>query len=194
MKTKILSFLLILTLFPLFISPDSIKNDHGSKFLFAQVGLNSYTGTDDPFDRFPYLGFGFEICVKDRFGVGGSIFYGKWSDYLGMYCGKFTFQVVRPSLDLTYHFNLKDFKKVELFGGANFGYNFIRVDNELNNECDSDLKNQVSISPFVGCHLYFFEKASSFLKRMAISLKLFWTVNGDFSGIYGMAGISCRLK
>ena len=194
MKTKIFYFLVIPTLFPLFICSDSQNDENFSSFFSVQVGLNPYTATKDPFDRSPYLGLGYETLLSDKIGVGGSIFYGKWSDYLGMFCGKFTFKVVRPSLDLIYHFNLKNLKNADLFGGASVAYNFVTIDNELGNECDEELKNHLSVSPFAGVRFYLFKKGSDLLKRIAISAKVFWTVNGEFSGVYGVAGISFGIK
>lgn len=191
----IISFYLIITP-TLFAGTDSAESVKNSCSLFAQIGLNRYTATEDPFDRFPNSGLGVEFGLGNHFALGSSVFYSKWSDYLGRYGGKYSFQVVKPALDLIYHFTSlnKSEKKVDFFSGASLAYNFIRIENVLNNEYDGDLSSHLGISPFIGSHFYLFGKAPGVFKKIAIFMKLYWTLNGDFSGLYGMAGISLKIN
>lgn len=196
MKARIFIHLLLLILIPLFANAGSTESSKNSCLLSAQIGINAYTATEDPIERFPHSGIGMEFGLGDHFGIGGSVFYSKWSDYLRQYGGKYSFQVFRPSLDFIYHFTLskESEKNVDLFSGASLAYNFTRVENELGNEYQGDLSSHISVSPFIGCHFSLFEKASGIFKKIFFSVKCYWTINGDFSGLYGMAGLTLAIK
>ena len=202
MKNKIL-FLSVVFLFfivvsvsiPVSASPQDTKFSKGSVFLTAQIGLNSYVATEDPFDQQPFpIGASGEFSLTDNIGIGGTIMFDKWSDYLGCFCGKYTFKVYKPSLDFIYHLNIGEAQGLDFFTGINLGYTYIHVSNELGNEDISDLKDEPHIAPMIGAHLYFWENASGFLNRIMITAKAGWSVTGDFSGIFGLIGITFKLR
>lgn len=202
MKKKILFLSAVFLLFsvvsvsmPVSASPQDTKFSKGSVFLTGQIGLNSLAATDDPFEQMQFpLGASFEFSLTDNIGVGGTIMYDKWSDYLGCFCGKYTFKVYKPSLDLIYHLNVGEAQGLDFFTGINLGYTFVSISNELGNENISGLKDEIHAAPLMGAHFYFWENASSFLNRVMITAKVAWSATGDFSGIFGLIGITFKLK
>jgi hypothetical protein len=149
--------------------------------------------TDTPFDVFPHVGFGLDVKITKHFSLGGYIFYSQWSDYLGLYCGRYDFEVIRPSLELTYSLPVVRNETLNLIGGIGFSYNFISIENELGNECPEDLKNHVSVSPFIGYYLYLIDNKSGLIKSSGVSVRLltkcYTIINGDFSGFQLMFGL-----
>lgn len=189
----------ILFLFFVVVAPVSAldgeeKFTRGSMYMAGQIGFNSYVATDDPFDSLPFpLGASYEFLIADNVGIGASLMADKWCDYLKMFGGKYTFWVFKPSVDITYHFNFNRVKGVNLFTGVNLGYSLLSVSNELGNPYDGELKSDPHIAPFLGIHFYFW-KGSSFLNRFLLTLKVYWSVTGDFSGVYGTIGITYKIK
>ena len=164
-------------------------------FLTGQIGMNSYVSTDEPFDSMPYpIGGSYEVLLTDHIGLGSTIMFDRWCDYLGCFCGKYTFRVIKPSLDISYHFNFEKTEGLNLFTGANLGYSVLSVNNELGNDYIGDLQNEPHFAPFLGMHLYFWENLSEFFGRILVTLKIHWSVTGDFSGIYGTLGITFKIK
>jgi len=202
MKKKILFLSAVFLLFsvvsvsiPVSASPQDTKFSKGSVFLTGQIGLNSLSATDDPFEQMQFpLGASFEFSLSDNIGIGSTIMYDKWSDYLGCFCGKYTFKVYKPSLDLIYHLNVGEAQGLDFFTGINLGYTFVSVNNELGNEDISGLKDEIYAAPLMGAHFYFWENASSFFNRVMITAKAGWSVTGDFSGIFGLIGITFKLR
>jgi len=115
-------------------------------------------------------------------------------DYLGCRCGKFTFRVIKPSLGLAYHFDIPDIEGMNLFAGANFGYSILSVNNELGNDYWGDLKSEPHIETFLGTHLYLWENLSGFFSRFLVTLKVSWSVTGDFSGVNGTIGLTYMIN
>ncbi len=171
------------------------KFTRGSMYATGQIGLKSYVVTAEPFDSFPFpIGGSFVFFISDNLGLGTTIMYEKWCDYLGCYCGKFTFHIIKPSLDLIYHLDIPDIKGLSLFTGANLGYSILSVSNVLGNDYMGDLKSEPHIAPFIGTHLYFWENSSGFFSRILLTLKVSWSVIGDFSGVYGTVGITYMIR
>ena len=173
---------------------DSVKKfPKGSLCLIGQMGINSYATTDDPFDARPFpMGAGFEAYIADNVAIGSMFMYDRWSDYLGIYGGKWTLSLYKPSLYLTYIF--KEVKGLSFFTGANLGYNNFSVSNELGNDYEGDLKSGLFFAPYLGTHLYFWENLSGFLNRISVTLIVNWSVVDDFTNIYGTVGITYRFK
>lgn len=196
-KSILLLIVLFVFLFLVFSSSpasaavQSEKFSDGSMYVTAQIGLKSYVATAEPFESFPFpIGGSFELMISDNLGLGMTIMYDKWCDYLGCYCGKFTFRVIKPSLGLAYHFDTPDIEGMNFFAGANLGYSILSVSNELGNDYWGDLKSEPHIEPFLGTHLYFWENLSGFFSRFLVTLKVSWSVTGDFSGINGTIGLT----
>jgi len=190
-----LFFIAVLASTQAFASPQDTKFSKGSVFLTGQIGLNSLAATEDPIDELAFpLGASLEFSITDNIGIGATIMYDKWSDYLGLFAGKFTFTVYKPSLDLIYHLNIGEAQGLDFFSGINLGYSFVSVSNELGNEDISGLKDELHVAPLVGAHLYFWENTSGFLNRVMLTAKAGWSVTGDFSGIFGSLGITFKLR
>lgn len=201
MKKAILVSLgfLVFALSPIRASEETRPLPKGSMFLTGQVGLNTMVRTADlladPFDAMPFpFGAGIEFMLTDSIGVGGTLMYDQWSDYLGMYGGKWTFRLFKPSFDFAYHFGPAKISGLDLFAGANLGYSFVSVSNMLGNSYDGSLKSETHLAPFVGINLHFRRNSAGFLGRISVTLKAAWSVTGRFSGVYGMAGLTYRLN
>ncbi len=171
----------------------------GSIFLTAQAGLNTMVRTADrfadPFETMPVpIGAGFEVMLTDNIGVGGTFMYDQWSDYLGMFGGKWTFRLFRPSFDFAYHFATQRVRGLDFFGGAQLGYTFVAVSNMLGNSYDGSLKSEPHLAPFVGVNLHFWPNSRGFLGRLSVTFKAAYSVTGRFSGFYGATGLTYRLK
>lgn len=147
MKKTVLLFIAIfvLIIFVFALNPASAssranKSSKDSMYVTGQIGINSYVETADPFDSMPFpVGVSYEFFLTDNIGVGGTVVFHKWCDYLGCFCGKFTFRVTKPSLDITYHFKMEEIKGLDFFAGANLGYSILSVSNELGNDYTGDL-------------------------------------------------------
>jgi hypothetical protein len=171
------------------------KFSKGSMYVTGQIGINSCAATDDPFNTTPFpLGASCEIALTNHIGIGSTVILDRWSDYLGMFGGKWTFWVFKPSLDITYHFSVQKMKRLGLFTGASFGYSLLSVSNELGNDYEGKLQSESYLAPFLGAHLYFWENRSGFLSNLLATFKVYWSVTGDFSGVYGAVGITYRIK
>ncbi len=171
----------------------------GSMFLTGQVGLNTMVRTADlfaePFEKLPFpLGLGLEVMLTDKIGVGGTVMYDQWSDYLGMFGGKWTFRLFRPSVDLAYHFGSDKVRSLDFFAGAQLGYTFVAVSNMLGNKYDGSLKNEMHLAPFAGIRFNFWPNSPGFLGRLSVTFKVAYSVTGHFSDVYAMAGVTYRLK
>lgn len=171
------------------------KFSKGSLFVTGQIGIHSYIETADPFNSIPFpIGTSFEFFISDNIGIGSTVMYDKWCDYLGCFCGKFTFRVIKPSLDLTYHFKTEKIEGLDFFTGANLGYSIFSVSNELGNDYMGDLQSELNLAPFLGTYLYFWENLSDFFGRLLVTLRVYWSVTGNFSGVYGAIGITYKIK
>jgi hypothetical protein len=200
-KTVLILFVIVVLAF--FISasssvsafPRDKKFSKGSMFVTGQVGVNSFVATDNAFDSMPFpIGASYEFSLTDHIGIGGTFMFDKWSDYLGCFCGKFTFLVFKPSLDFTYHFNAEKIKILDFFAGLCLGYSALAVRNELGNDNISDLNSEPHVAPFLGTHFDFWGNRTGFLSKVLLTLKVSWSVTGDFSGIYGAVGMTYRIK
>ncbi len=164
-------------------------------YFTAQVGLNTYVRTADlhadPFDARPFpWGASFELLLTDHLGLGGTVMCDRWSDMLGLLGGKWTFRLIKPSLDIAYHLDTKKMDGVDLFAGASLGYSLISVGNELGHSYAGRLKSEPHLAPVIGTHLNFWKDAPGFLGRLFLTMKVLWSVSGRFSGVYGTIGLT----
>jgi hypothetical protein len=167
----------------------------GSMYVTGQIGINSYVATDEPFNTMPFpFGASYEVALTDNIGIGSTVMFDKWSDYLGMFGGKWTFRVFKPSLDITYHFYVNKMKGLNIFTGASLGYSILSVSNELGSDYMGELKSEPHFAPFLGLHLYFWENSPGFFNKLMITSKVYWSVAGDFSGVSGVIGITYKIK
>jgi len=191
--------LFALALNPVWASAGTRLISRGSVFLTGQFGLNTMVRTADPladpFDNMPFpFGASFEFMLTDHIGLGGTAMYDRWSDYLGMFGGKWTFRLIRPSLDWAYHFGPRKMREMDFFAGLQLGYTFIAISNGLGNRYDGNLKSEAHLAPFAGVHLNFWPNNRGFLGRLGVTFKAAYSVIGRFSDIYGMAGLTYRLR
>jgi len=142
---------------------------------------------------FPF-GASYEVALTDNIGIGSTVMFDKWSDYLGMFGGKWTFRVFKPSLDITYHFYVNKMKGLNIFTGASLGYSILSVSNELGSDYMGELKSEPHFAPFLGLHLYFWENSPGFFNKLLVTSKVYWSVTGDFSGVSGAVGITYKIK
>jgi hypothetical protein len=193
-----LSFL-VFALNPVRASDETRPSPKGSMFLTGQAGLNTMVRTADrfaePFNTMPFpLGAGFEVMLTDHIGVGGTLMYDRWSDYLGMFGGKWTFRLIRPSFDFAYHIGAGRMRGLDFFAGAQLGYTFVAVSNMLGNSYDGSLGSQAYLAPVIGVNLNFWPNSQSFLGRLSVTFKAAYSVTGRFSGFYGATGLTYQLK
>ena len=167
----------------------------GSMYVNGQVGTNSYVATDEPFNAMPFpLGASYEFALTDNIGIGGTLMFDKWSDYLGMFGGKWTFRVFKPSFDITYHFYANKMKGLNLFTGASLGYSLLSVSHELGSDYTGELRSEPHFAPFLGLHFYFWENLPGFFNNLVVTSKVYWSVAGDFSGVSVAIGITYKIK
>lgn len=166
-----------------------LMSSNGVKLEF---GFGSYTTTDDPFDRFPLLKAGFHFKLSSSFTLGVSMGFTRWSDYLGMYGGAYTFCCYRPEIELTYSF--PPFLKggIEPFSGIGFGHHFYRIKNELDNPYPGELNNHFFMAPFLGVNFGLGQGASGLAKNIFLTARMVWNISEDFSGLRGSLGLGIR--
>jgi len=180
-------FLLVLFLISSPALSGEKKFSKDSHYLTGQIGIQSYDATSEPFNRMLPFYASYEVGITDNLGIGGTAIFYKWSDYLGMFGGKFTFHVFKPSLDVAYHFDFEKMEIFNLFAGASFGYSVLSVSNELGNAYEGDLAGELHIAPFLGTRIHVSDGISA-------CLKIFWSVAGNFSGVSLATGITFRIK
>jgi hypothetical protein len=199
-RTLIISLsLLSLSLNPVWAADGTRLFSRGSMFLTGQAGLNTMVRTADPFaepfEKMPFpLGIGFELMLTDHIGVGGTLMYDQWSDYLGMFGGKWTFRLFRPSFDCAYHFGAGKMRGLDFFAGAQIGYTIVSVSNMLGNRYDGSLKSEAHLAPVIGLNLNFWPNNRGFLGRLSVTFKAAYSVTGRYSGFYGATGLTYRLR
>jgi hypothetical protein len=185
----------VFALNPLSAFSQSRMFSKGSMFMTGQIESKSYVATATPFDSMPFpIGLSYEFLITDNIGIGSTFIYDKWCDYLEIRGGKFSFQIFKPSLDISYHFRIGKLKSFDFFSGANLGYTFLSVSNELGNDYPGDLKSEFYFAPFLGTHIYFSDDPSGFLGRFSVTLRAYWSVTGNYSGIKGAVGLTYKIK
>lgn len=160
----IVSLVMIMTLGTMWASDVSFEK--GQKFVTGQIGLNSYA--------IPF-GAGYSMAITDNIEVGATVMLQMWSDF------GFSFTVITPSADVYYHFTSLDLP-VDLFAGASLGYSIFTSDTGYKGLFASSLY----LSPMLGVRYFFSEK-------LAVSLKLFFSVMGEYGGVGSLLGVTLIL-
>jgi hypothetical protein len=167
----------------------------GSMFAAARIGLRSYAATDDPFETMPFpVGVSFEYLLSNRLGIGATLTYDKWSDYLGMFGGKYEFRVLQPSISLAYHFKIPGLAGLRFGAGADCGYIFLAIKNELGNTYTGPLKGQPEIAPFLAAEASFWPRSEGVVHRLRFFVQGGWLIARDFSGFRGAVGIGLWVR
>lgn len=157
-------FLLVtLLVFILIAGVNAEDFEEGQKFLTGQIGLNSYA--------IPFGG-SYTMALTDNIEVGATLMVQFWGD-LG-----FSFTVITPSAEVYYHFTSLELP-IDLFAGASLGYSIF----SSNNEYIGVFASSMYLSPLIGAR-YFFKE------NLAVSLKLFFSVLGEFGGVGTLLGIT----
>lgn len=157
-----------------------------------EFGIGSYTATDNPFDRFPLLKAGFHLKLSRSFALGVSMGFTRWSDYLEMYGGAYTFCCYRPEIELTYSFPTFLKGVIEPFAGIGFGHHFYRIKNELDNPYPGELNDHFFVAPFLGANFGLGHEASGLAKNIFLTARMAWNISEDFSGLRGYLGLGIR--
>jgi opacity protein-like surface antigen len=175
--------------------PESKGFNPRPQYLALLAGFNSHRPTVEPFGALPFpFGLSYEHRIRESWGIGTTLMFDRWCDYLGMFGGKYAFQVFKPSLDVVYHLGPGRRGSFDLFAGGHLGYSFFWVTNELGNDYAGNLRHEPHIAPFVGTVLHIGKTGAGFMGRLSLTARLAWSVTGRLSGLYGTAGIVLRMK
>jgi len=166
----------------------------GSLFLSVRLGLTSFAETDEPFDvrDFP-LGVSLEYGISEHWILGAGAILGGWSDYLGMFGGRYDFRIIRTSLNLAYLIHPGGISGLNVRAGMDAGFDIFSVKNELGNEYPGDLKGGPVLAPFVAADVFPWPNTRGFLGRWGLTAQAGWALVGDFRGGYVVVGMKCRL-
>ncbi|HUU04413.1 MAG TPA: hypothetical protein VMZ49_00910 [Patescibacteria group bacterium] len=165
-----------------------------SSWLGFDVGVGTYTATEKPFDSFPLIKIRFGHFLSRSWNVGAALAFTKWSDYLNMYGGKYTFYCLRPAIELSYVFPSILGSAVTPLSGIAIGYTFYRIKNELGNAYPGGLKDHAFVAPFIGANFGLGKNTRGIAKNIFLSARLCWNLNGDFSGLHGSLGLGMKIK
>jgi len=154
----------------------------GSKYVTAQLGLNSYA--------IPF-GVSLEIALNENVGVGGSVmlqFWGEDYSYFGLgYRSSST--LITPAVEAAYHFTQLKVNKLDLSAGANIGFSIYSYRWEFEWPGMEDVDAGTSglhLSPFLNGAYYFSPKT-------AVTLRVYFSAVGGWTGIGGLLGIVFKL-
>jgi hypothetical protein len=165
-----------------------------SDILALDVGLGPYTATEQPFNSFPFVKLGFHHDLSRSLVLGGSLAFTRWSDYLNMFGGLYTFYCCRPAIELTCLFPASPSSVLVPLAGIGFGYNFYHIKNELGNAYPGKLKDHIFLTPYLGANFGMGEKARGIAKNVFLSAKLVWNMSHDFSGLHGSLGLNFKIN
>lgn len=138
---------------------------YGEDFEKGQKFLTGQVGIDTY--AIPF-GASFSLALTDNIEVGATAMF--------IFIDGFT--VITPSGDVMYHFTSLDLP-VDLFAGASIGYLVAMGDGVTYN-------GGLSLTPMIGAR-YFFKD------NLAVSLKVFFSILGDMSGVGGLLGVTLIL-
>jgi hypothetical protein len=113
------------------------------------------------------LGVNFESAITANIGVGGTVMMWVWSHGT----------IIMPSVDGAYHFTQLDADKLDLFAGASLGFAIFSAKEGYGGS------SGLYLSPFVAGRYWFSGK-------MAVSLRLNFSVVGDWKGLGGLLGVT----
>ena len=113
------------------------------------------------------FGANFEAAITENIGVGGTVMMWIWSHGT----------IIMPSVDGAYHFTKLGVDKLDLFAGASLGFAIFSAKGGYGGS------SGLYLSPFVAGRYWFFEK-------MAVSLRLNFSVIGDWTGVGGLLGVT----
>jgi hypothetical protein len=147
----------------------------GSLFLTPQLGLNSWT--------FPF-GLNAEYGISSAIGVGGTAMFWLWSEEY------WSNTLISLSADAAYYFARFGARMLDLYAGGSVGYSFYswRWKSGYGGwVTGAPGSSGITVEPFLGARCYFTQK-------IAASLKLYFALLGDWSGLGGLLGVTIRLK
>jgi hypothetical protein len=113
------------------------------------------------------FGANFEYAMTENIGIGGTVMMWIWSQGT----------IIMPSVDGAYHFTRLDVDKLDLFAGASLGFAIFSAKGGYSGS------SGLYLSPFVAGRYWFSEK-------MAVSLRLNFSVIGDWTGVGGLLGVT----
>ena len=163
---------------------------------FTVLGRVAVTGiavTGDPFDELPLTAAGIRTGLTPRFSLEATLGAGRWSDYLGIYGGKYNFKLIRLGGGVHYSLWSQESRLINLRAGIRFLYYFLRVDNDLGNPYPGDLESCLAVVPTLVLDFSPFYRNSGFLGRLILIGTLEYPVNGGFSTVTGSVGLGFRV-
>lgn len=140
----------------------------GSKFLSPQVGLNSWA--------IPF-GASIEYGMTENIGIGVSVLLTFWGDDWG------SSTLIIPVAEAFYHFTKMAVNKLDLFAGAGIGFGIYSYKSKDNNDIAGSGTSEIMILPTAGARYWLSNK-------LALYLKVYFSVTGGWSGLSGIAGVS----
>lgn len=197
-KALLLAILVGISAGPPVAAGETRRTASGSMFVTVQIGVNSFIAAADrqaePFQTLPFpMGAAFELLISEHWGLGGTLMHDRWSDYLGLFCGKYSFRLFKPAFDVSYHWRPEKIGGLDLFAGASVGYSLLFVGNELGNRYGGLLKSEPHLAPSLGMRLHFWDHLPGFPEKISLTLRAGWSLAGRFSGPYGSVGVSYRI-
>lgn len=160
------TLLITLLMFTLIFGAYGKDFEKGQKFLTGQIGLNSYA--------IPF-GASFTLALTDNIEAGATLMVQFWGDF------GYSFTVITPSADVYYHFTTLELP-VQLFAGLSLGYSIFSGSTGYGGLFASSLY----LSPVIGARYFFSDK-------LAVSLKLFFSILGEFGGVGTLLGVTLVL-
>jgi len=157
--------------------------------IFARVGINPIAPTDAPFDELPLMGGGVRLGITPHLAVEAGIAASGWSDYLGMYGGRYDFKLIRLGGGIQYALWTWKPRLWNLRAGVSLVNHFFRVSNALQNPYPGDLQSHLAVVPALAADLCPFHREDGFLGRLIVTGTLEYPVNGGFSDLTGLLGV-----
>ena len=178
---------------------DDTKAPGRATILAVFSGFPTDPGTSDPFDASPLLGVSVEHVLAKGLGVGVSLRYSTWKDYMGMYynvvgifCGAWTFKTWSPSVFLSYHFSDAGRRVFDPYIGLGVGIRFCSFSNELTDYPPTEASNldaKPFLRGFAGARVYPFPRARGFMRNFGFMVQADYHTGKDFTPFTMKLGI-----
>jgi hypothetical protein len=161
--------------------------------VFGRMAVTGIAVTEEPFDEMPLAGAGVRTGLTPRLSVEAALSAGRWSDYLGMFGGNYNFKLVRLGGGIYYTLWPQEPRLLSLGAGVRLLYHFLRVNNELGNSYEGDLKSHLAVVPGLVLDFCPFFQSTGLLRRLVFMGTLEYPVNGGFSSLTGLVGVGIRI-
>jgi len=171
MKKLLVAFVAVLVLSGAALAGEN-EFSKGSFFLTPQVGINSWSV---PF------GLNAEYALTPNIGVGGTIMAWFWGD------SWYSYSMIYPSVEGTYHFTQLDMDKVDLYAGAGLGFGIFSYSAKEVGFTGTLGNSGLILGIILGGRYYF-------TPTIAASLRLGGSFLGGWGGFGATIGVTFKLK